>query len=297
MADKKHILIAILDNTIGKQYQSLRYKHCYCFRCSIKHYKSKINSETLPYNCKGKHNVSIRCKETPKVKFSLRDESFDDILGYLNYLFKGHISGHTLPDNIKKLIIEQWEKKLEGKYDGRKKEPLYLEQGGIKKIDFEIPIENIDRTQIPYLNNKEYKNADFFGSLYFLFYHIEVSMRNFLRSRLNKLYNSKTEWEKAIKDTGNFNHAFALRKDIGLQKNYPKRGDDILNYCNWKDYMNVFDINSNIWNKSDELDELKATFRVMYKIRNAIAHNAETITSDDIQAMKVFVKTYIRIMG
>lgn len=291
-----NILSQIVKETIlDEYYKSL--KNIYCFTCSINYHEMVKESKSLMVNCKGARTEKL-CKSVEsgnKMFVYLHNMDYAMLIDYLNKLLKKKILGHGLSEQSKENLIAQLKRKLDYSYDNRRKVPLYKKDNTpFKSFKVKFEIENISPDDIPNISSKEKKNAKFFTSLYYLFYHLEVSLRNYLRKRLKAIYGAS--WEMTIKNSNLIPHAFALKKTVTLSECFPNRGDDLLNYCNWVDYPILIKSDDKIWDRNkEEKDEFCSHLNSMYKIRNAIAHNAETIPKEIIQEMEVFIKKYIRI--
>ena len=287
-------IIEILSTTIiSEYYASLRGK--YCFACSVNHYVNSKEHKPLLDNCKNKRNLNY-CKSwnrKDKMRDHLEKWSEDEIIQYLNDLFKGRIPGHGIHKELKTLIVAQLKEKLNYNYNGRIKNPIFKTEQPIKDAIIEFIINDLKPTDIPNLSNKERKNAEFFSSLYNLFYHLEVSIRNYTRRRFKAVIGQS--WETELKNSDLIAHAFKRKREAKLDSLYPKRGNDVLNYCNWIDYSKLLDYNESIWDRPTDIVEFKSHISSVYKIRNSIAHNAETIPRENIKEMEVFVSNFVKI--
>jgi len=153
---------------------------------------------------------------------------------------------------------------------------------------------NWSPSDVPHLTNKQKKNAHFFTKLYFLFYHLENSIRKFISKRLNSILGSN--WEKKLSVEVDLSKAQAIRGEVNLIEMLPSRGDNILHYCMWDDYAKIIDHYSNIFSSESESREIIAHLGTLTKIRNAIAHNASTIPKDYQDELTVFLNKYIKIL-
>ncbi len=149
-------------------------------------------------------------------------------------------------------------------------------------------------SDIPNLTNKIRKNALFFTRLYFLLYHVENSIRRFLTIRLRRIYGNN--WEQKLLDKVSLERAIALRKQTDLSELIPDRGNSILYYCLWEDYGKIITENTNVFDEKNDANEIVAHLSSISKIRNGIAHNMETIPSDFLKEMEVFVSKVIRLL-
>lgn len=291
----KEKIITIFKETIIEEYRkSLIGK--YCFACSINFFDRKRNHQSLWSNCRGRRNISA-CREwstESKMLSNIQQWEAEELIEYINDLIKGRVENQKLSETVENLIVNQFKNKLNYKFDKRKKNPLYKSSTPFIKKEIGFNIDEICSEDIPYLSSKEIKNADFFSSLYYLFYHLEVSIRNYLRRRYKSLF--KEDWERKILDSGLVSKAFHLKKSMEVSDCYTKRGDDILNYCNWIDYVELIKLDERIWDKNPlDKNEFLAHISSIYKVRNAIAHCAETIPKNIIEEMGIFVKKYVRI--
>lgn len=163
-------------------------------------------------------------------------------------------------------------------------------------INYSINAENLEwkPSDIPFVNSKIKKNADFFSKLYFLLYHLENSIRKFLQSRLISIIG--TEWEKTLLQSVDLAKALSIRKETSLSEMLPERGDNILYYCMWDDYGKIIKQYPQTFTNSKEADEVLAHLNSLAKIRNAIAHNTATIPKEYQDELTLFLKKYIKIM-
>ncbi len=213
--------------------------------------------------------------------------------------------------NIPKYLSDNANKKIKGKNlkfiktkSGYQLEGNYeLELRSKIKLEEEIPFINykIDTTSltwkpsdIPFTNSKIRKNAEFFATLYYLFYHLENSIRKFLIQRLTSLLGGT--WESEIISKVDLVKACAIRKEVNLSEMLPERGDNILYYCMWDDYAKIMSTYPSIFKIVKEKDEVLAHLNSLGKIRNAIAHNAVTIPKEYQDELTIFLTKYIKIL-
>jgi len=165
-----------------------------------------------------------------------------------------------------------------------------------KIINFKVDISSLSwkPSDIPFTNNKIRSNAHFFTKLYFLFYHLENSIRNFLVQRLSKVIGP--QWETEIIIKVNLLKAVSIRKEVSLSDMLPKRGDNILYYCLWDDYAKIINEFPQTFKDSNEKNSIVAHLNTATKIRNAIAHNAVTIPKEYQVELTVFLNKFIRVM-
>lgn len=149
-------------------------------------------------------------------------------------------------------------------------------------------------SDIPFLNTKIKKNADFFSKLYYLLYHLENSLRKFLTIRLQSILGS--EWDKKLTSEVDLTKAQQIRTDTNLSEMLQERGDSILYYCMWDDYGKIIKKFPNIFSIQKDCDEILAHLNSLAKVRNAIAHNTATIPSEYQDELTLFIKKYIKIM-
>ncbi|WP_136668043.1 HEPN domain-containing protein [Flavobacterium sp. H122] len=163
-------------------------------------------------------------------------------------------------------------------------------------INFSVNQDSLDwkPSDIPFLNSKIKKNAEFFSKLYFLLYHLENSIRKFLNTRLSSILG--TDWEKILIQTVDLTKATLIKKETNLSEMLQDRGDSILFYCMWDDYGKIIKQYPQIFSISKDCDEVLAHLNSLAKIRNAIAHNTATIPKDYQDELTLFIKKYIKIM-
>jgi len=149
-------------------------------------------------------------------------------------------------------------------------------------------------SDVPFINSKIRKNAEFFSKMYFLLYHLENSIRKFLSGRLNSIIG--TDWELKLMQTVDLNKAVAIRNESNLSEMIQDRGDSILYYCMWDDYAKIIKQYPKVFFIAKECDEVLAHLNSMGKIRNAIAHNTATIPKEYQEELTLFLKKYIKIM-
>jgi hypothetical protein len=149
-------------------------------------------------------------------------------------------------------------------------------------------------SDIPFLNNKIRKNAEFFSKLYFLLYHLENSLRKFLTSRLQSILGN--DWDNQLIQNIDLGKALAIRKETSLSEMLQDRGDSILYYCMWDDYGKILKQYPMIFTVKKDCDEVLAHLNSLAKIRNAIAHNTATIPKEYQEELTLFIKKYIKIM-
>lgn len=164
-------------------------------------------------------------------------------------------------------------------------------------INYTINANNYDwkPSDIPFLNTKIKKSADFFSKLYYLLYHLENSIRKFLQQRLISILG--VDWEKLIAQKVDLTKALSIRKEASLSEMLPDRGENILFYCMWDDYGKIMQSESRLFAHPKEADEVIAHLNSLSKIRNAIAHNTATIPKDYQDELTLFLKKYIKIMN
>ena len=163
-------------------------------------------------------------------------------------------------------------------------------------INFSVNQDSLEwkPSDIPFLNSKIKKNAEFFSKLYFLLYHLENSIRKFLNTRLSSILGS--DWEKTLIQTVDLTKATSIRKETNLSEMLQDRGDSILFYCMWDDYGKIIRQYPQIFSNTKECDEVLAHLNSLAKIRNAIAHNTATIPKEYQDELTLFLKKYIKIM-
>lgn len=150
-------------------------------------------------------------------------------------------------------------------------------------------------SDIPFLNSKIRKNAEFFSKLYFLLYHLENSIRKFLQQRLLSIIGNN--WESEIVAYVDLKKAQAIKAEVNLSEMLSERGDSILYYCMWEDYTKIIRYKPEVFARPKEADEVLAHLNSLSKIRNAIAHNTSTIPKEYQDELTLFLKKYIKIMS
>lgn len=163
-------------------------------------------------------------------------------------------------------------------------------------ISFSIDQTNLEwkPSDIPLINSKIKKNADFFTKLYFLLYHLENSLRKFLKIRLQSILG--LDWEIKLSQTIDLSKAISIKNETDLSEMLQDRGNSILFYCMWDDYGKIIKQYPNIFSKNKDSDEVLAHLNSLAKIRNAIAHNTATIPQEYQDELTLFLKKYIKIM-
>jgi len=166
----------------------------------------------------------------------------------------------------------------------------------VQFINFSIDKESLNwKVQdIPFLNSKIKKDADFFVIMYYLLYHLENSIRKFLKQRLSSILGN--DWEQKIIQEVELTKAESIRKDTNLSEMIQDRGDSILYYCMWGDYGKILKKYPNIFSNTSDQDEIIAHLNSIEKIRNAIAHNTATIPEEYQDELTVFISKYIRVV-
>lgn len=173
---------------------------------------------------------------------------------------------------------------------------LKIQESEVDFISFSVNQESLDwkPSDIPFLNSKIKKNAEFFSKLYFLLYHLENSLRKFLNHRLSSIIG--TNWETELIKNVDLTKAVAIRKETNLSEMLQDRGDSILFYCMWDDYGKIIRQYPQIFSIAKDCDEVLAHLNSIAKIRNAIAHNTATIPKEYQDELTLFLKKYIKIM-
>lgn len=163
-------------------------------------------------------------------------------------------------------------------------------------ISFSINQDGLDwkPSDIPFLNSKIKKNAEFFSKLYYLLYHLENSLRKFLNIRLSSILG--TNWELTLIQTVDLAKAVSIRRETNLSEMLQDRGDSILFYCMWDDYGKIIKQYPQLFSNLKDCDEVLAHLNSLAKIRNAIAHNTATIPKEYQDELTLFLKKYIKIM-
>nr|WP_295927209.1 hypothetical protein [uncultured Dyadobacter sp.] len=164
-------------------------------------------------------------------------------------------------------------------------------------INFTVDSNGLDwkPSDIPFLNSKARKSADFFTKLYFLLYHLENSVRKFLQLRLSSIIGSS--WEADILSNVDLKKAQSIRSEVSLSEMLPERGENILFYCMWEDYAKIIRYKPEVFTRPKEADEVLAHLNSLSKVRNAIAHNTATVPKEYQDELTLFLKKYIKIMS
>lgn len=220
----------------------------------------------------------------------LRLTPYSNIPNYLSYNTNKKIKGKKV-----KFIKTKRGYQLEGNYELDLRSKIKLEEE-IPFINYKIDTTSLTwkPSDIPFTNSKIRKNAEFFATLYYLFYHLENSIRKFLLQRLTSILGGA--WESEIISKVDLAKAFAIRKEVNLSEMLPERGDNILYYCMWDDYAKIISIYPSIFKIVKEKDEILAHLNSLGKIRNAIAHNAVTIPKEYQDELTLFLAKYIKIL-
>ncbi|HEV7378952.1 MAG TPA: hypothetical protein VGN64_04115 [Dyadobacter sp.] len=153
---------------------------------------------------------------------------------------------------------------------------------------------NCNPSDVPFLNSKVKKNADFFSKMYFILYHLENSIRKFLKIRLSSILGSS--WEDELVNSIDLTKALSIRTETNLSEMLQDRGDSILFYCMWDDYGKIIRKYPHIFKVQRECDEVLAHLGSLTKVRNAIAHNTATIPKEYQDELTLFLSKYIKIM-
>lgn len=273
-------------------------KDIFCASCAINHFLKL--KEGLPYNginCKipGKGKGKF-CNQLPGGYFHKYKETFteEDVVLFFNFLLKGKIPKQNLKKEHHK-FIKNYVIKKGYSFNLRKTSPIEkLPSHTFTNYVPEIDSRTIKSNDIPNINNKTRKNAEFFSRIYFLFYHLENSIRNFLKMRLSTLHGK--EWEEKLLNDIDLKRSEAIRKETDLSNLFPSRGSSILNYCMWDDYGKIIlEYPLIMENKQHNINEIVAHISSMTKIRNAVAHHAETIPKKNLKELDVFLEKFIEV--
>lgn len=171
-----------------------------------------------------------------------------------------------------------------------------IKEDEVPFISYSIDPESLNwrPSDIPFLNSKTKKNAEFFSKLYFILYHLENSLRKFLTTRLHSILGPS--WANELLNSVDLQKAQAIRHETNLSEMLQDRGDSILFYCMWDDYGKIIKRYPSIFTIQKDCDEVLAHLNSLAKIRNAIAHNTVTIPKDYQDELTLFIKKYIKIM-
>jgi len=185
------------------------------------------------------------------------------------------------------LLESIYENELKGKIN---------EEEEIAFINYKIDpnSQNWKPSDIPFTNNKIRKNAEFFTTLYYLFYHLENSLRKFILNRLTSIVGAN--WEIELCKNIDLGKAQSIRNEVNLVEMLPERGDNILYYCMWDDYAKIVKFYPQMFRVAKEADEILAHLNSMGKIRNAIAHNVATVPKEYQDELTIFLIKYIKIL-
>lgn len=184
---------------------------------------------------------------------------------------------------------------LEANFEEELRSKIKLEED-VPFINYRINNDSLTwkPSDIPFINNKIRKNAEFFTTLYYLFYHLENSIRKFLIQRLSSILGEN--WESQLISLVELSKPLSIRKEVNLTEMLPERGDNILYYCMWDDYAKIILEIPNIFKVDKEKNEVLAHLNSLGKIRNAIAHNASTIPKEYKDELTIFLAKYIKIL-
>lgn len=116
---------------------------------------------------------------------------------------------------------------LEANFEDELRGKINLEEE-VPFINYKLNSESLSwkPSDIPFTNNKIRKNAEFFTTLYFLFYHLENSIRKFLVQRLIGILGSN--WESELCSKVDLTKAMSIRSEVSLTEMLPERGEHIL---------------------------------------------------------------------
>lgn len=224
--------------------------------------------------------------------------SFDELRIHPHSNLSQYLSRNSVPskgNRIQKFLKSKIGYRLELRFSAKAAQKFTADLG-VSFREFEIDTQVLDWNPIdvPLLNSKERKSAHFFTKLYFLFYHLENSIRKLLSSRLLAIYGQ--EWEIKLISTVDLAKAESLRREASISDMIPNRGDNILFYCMWDDYGKILDVHRNIFSTESLNNEIRAHMSTLTKIRNAIAHNAHTVPRAYQDEMTVFLNKFISIL-
>lgn len=290
-------MISIFKEVFDPQKSDL--ESSFCLFCSWRMFEKY--RQDLPWtelNCKTETRKTTACDQSSSTvfdKYFSKKATESDIIEYLSFLLKKKLDGHSV-DGKTQWFIKKYLEKNGYKLNLKKKNPIERKQESHRFYDFtpSLKSKEISTDQIPYTNTKTTKNADFFSRLYFLFYHLETSIRNFLSQRLYSILGE--HWEDKIINNIDLSVAISIRKETELSVLFPKRGDTILNYCRWTDYGKIIAHYKEVFNNKGNEENFIAHLDSIRKIRNSIAHNAETIDKRFLDELDVFLLKFIDIL-
>lgn len=184
---------------------------------------------------------------------------------------------------------------LEANFEANLRKNINLEED-VPFINYKINTDSLTSkpSDIPFINNKIKKNAEFFTTMYYLFYHLENSIRKFLIQRLSSILGGN--WESELISRVDLSKPCSIRGEVCLTEMLPERGDNILFYCMWDDYAKIILAVPDIFRIDKEKHEILAHLNSLGKIRNAIAHNATTIPKEYQDELTIFLTKYIKIL-
>jgi hypothetical protein len=237
--------------------------------------------------CEQKQNC-FTAKQISVLFTELRLTPYSNIAQYLNSKTKGKKGSVRFIKNKDNSFhfVSTYEKELAQK----------IQIDELPFINFTIDTESLDwkPQDIPFLNSKIKKNAEFFTRLYYLLYHLENSIRKFLTQKLSSSIGSN--WENELLNNVELTKAQSIRKETNLSEMLSDRGDSILYYCMWDDYGKIIKQYPTIFNNQKDCDEIIAHLNTLAKVRNAIAHNTVTIPQEYQEELTLFLKKYIKIV-
>ena len=210
-----------------------------------------------------------------------------------------YLSDNSKRSGNKKKVIKYLKSKngyhLEANFEEELRSKIKLEEE-VPFINYKLDTDHLTwkPSDIPFINKKIKKNSEFFTTLYYLFYHLENSIRKFLIQRLTSIIGN--EWEAELLANVDLNKAVSIKNEVNLTEMLPDRGDNILFYCMWDDYAKIISNIPGIFHVDKEKNEILAHLNSMAKIRNAIAHNAATIPKEYQDELTIFLTKYIKIL-
>jgi len=247
--------------------------------------------EYIAYSVSLNGNGTFNHKEIEGGFAELRQVPYSNISQYLRFN-----TGKEAKKRKKriKFLQEGGNYQFEGTYEKELKETIKKDEQQFLHFKIETTDLKWKPSDIPFSNNKIRKNAHFFTKLYFLFYHLENSIRNFLNQRLTKIKGSN--WEQDVLSSVDLQKAVSIRNEVSISDMLPDRGNNILFYCMWDDYAKIIIEFPEVFRKKEEKNEIIAHLHTLTKIRNAIAHNAVTIPKEYLDEVTLFLNKFIKIM-
>jgi hypothetical protein len=159
----------------------------------------------------------------------------------------------------------------------------------------ELKIKNVP-LGVPFIENKVIQDCNKMSEVYQLFYLFENSIRLFISSTLQSIYNSDDWWEKSVPKKVKDN-VETRKKDEDENRWHARRGAHNIYYTTFGDLKAIITENNKNWavfrsyfpNQTwiaSRLSELELS-------RNIIAHN-NPLPNDEINRIKLYFKDWIK---